>query len=122
MIDSAIDLSSIRQQINELEFNLQYRQLDLEQSKFESPAYQRKMQTAYNQTVRQIDRRKRDYELRKMHLENRTKRNENRYNYHKEIQKNWSRRWKPPISQLLNRGCSSMLGSVESGRSEWGMK
>jgi len=87
MIDSAIDLSSIRQQINELEFNLQYRQLDLEQSKFESPAYQRKMQTAYNQTVRQIDRRKRDYELRKMHLENRTKRNENRYNYHKEIQK-----------------------------------
>ncbi len=84
-IDSALELSAARQQIADLEFDLKYRTLDLEQSKFESPAYQRKMQTAYNQTVRQIDRQKRDYVLRKMNLENRTRRNEDRYIYHKNV-------------------------------------
>lgn len=84
-IDSALTLSEIRQRIAQLEFDLQYRQLDLEQSKFESPAYQRKMQTAFNQTMRQIERQKRDYELRKMDLEARTGRNEERYNFHRDV-------------------------------------
>lgn len=83
-IDSALTLSQIRQRIAQLEFDLRYRDLDLQQSKYESPAYQRKMQTAYNQTLRQIERQKRDYELRKMDLEARTRRNEDRYNYHRD--------------------------------------
>jgi multidrug efflux pump subunit AcrA (membrane-fusion protein) len=62
-IDSTITLTTMRQRISELLFDLQYNELDLEQSKFESPAYQRRIQTAYNQRIRQIDRARRDYEL-----------------------------------------------------------
>lgn len=71
-IDSAVELSDLRQRIRELEFDLQYRALEVEQSAYESPAYQRRVKTAYNQTVRLIDRRKRDYELRRKQLEERT--------------------------------------------------
>ncbi len=80
-IDTALTLSQIRQQNKELEFDLKYRTLDLEQSKYESPAYQRKMQTNYNRTLRQIQRQKRNYELRKMDLISRTQRTEERYKY-----------------------------------------
>ncbi len=78
-IDSTITLTNLRQRIGELEFDLQYRTLDLEQAQYESPAYQRRIQTTYNQTVRQIDRAKRDYELRRMDLANRIRRSEDRY-------------------------------------------
>lgn len=79
-IDSTITLTTMRQRITELLFDLQYNELDLEQSKFESPAYQRRIQTSYNQRVRQIDRAKRDYELRRIDLGNRLRRFEERYN------------------------------------------
>lgn len=80
-IDSAISLTRLRQQLQELGYDLQYRQLELEQAQYESPAYQRRIQTAYNQKVRQIERAKRDYELRRMDLANRIRRYEDRYNY-----------------------------------------
>ena len=85
-IDTALALSQMRQRIKELEYDLKYRALDLEQSKFESPAYQRKMQTNYNRTLRQIERQKRDYELRKMDQNERTKRSEDRYHYMKRVE------------------------------------
>lgn len=84
-IDSALTLSQIRQQIAQSQFDLRYRELDLQQSKFESPAYQRRMQTAYNQTLRQIERQKRDYELRQMDLQSRTRRNEERFQYQQTV-------------------------------------
>jgi len=80
VIDSTITLTNMRQRITELQFELQYNELDLQQARFESPAYQRRIQTAYNQKVRQIDRAKRDYELRKIDLSNRLRRLEERYN------------------------------------------
>jgi RND family efflux transporter MFP subunit len=83
-IDSALMLNQLRQQIRDLEFNLKYSALDLEQSKFESPAYQRRMLTKYQQNIRQIERRKREYELRKMDLAGRTRREEDRYDYFKD--------------------------------------
>ncbi|MDD4107735.1 MAG: HlyD family efflux transporter periplasmic adaptor subunit, partial [Prolixibacteraceae bacterium] len=81
-IDTAIELNTFREQLKELRYDLEYRELDLEQSKFESPAYQRKMQVAYNKTIRQINKRERDYELRERSLTVRTKRSEDRYNYY----------------------------------------
>jgi multidrug efflux pump subunit AcrA (membrane-fusion protein) len=79
-IDSTITLTTMRQRINELQYDLRYNELDLQQAKFESPAYQRRIQTSYNQKVRQIDRSKRDYELRRIDLSNRLRRFEERYN------------------------------------------
>jgi len=79
IIDSTISLTNMRQRISELQYDLQYSELDLEQSQYESPAYQRRIQTAYNQKVRQIDRAKRDYELRRIDQANRLRRYEERY-------------------------------------------
>jgi len=85
IIDSTISLTTMRQRISELQFDLQYSELDLEQSQYESPAYQRRIQTAYNQKVRQIDRAKRDYELRRIDQSNRLRRYEERYNQYLKI-------------------------------------
>jgi multidrug efflux pump subunit AcrA (membrane-fusion protein) len=84
-IDSTITLTNMRQRINELQYDLQYNELDLQQAQYESPAYQRRIQTAFNQKVRQIDRAKRDYELRRLDLSNRLRRFEERYNLAAEI-------------------------------------
>lgn len=84
-IDTAVALSQLRQNILEQESQLEYKALDLEQAKFESPSYQRRMQTAYNQKIRLIDRMKRNYELQKMSLDKSTQREENRYNYYKRV-------------------------------------
>lgn len=62
--DSAIELTQMREELKELRFDLEYRKLDLEQSKYESPAYQRKMRVAFSKTLRQIEKKRRDYELR----------------------------------------------------------
>jgi len=80
-IDSAIELTNFREELKELGYDLQYRELDLEQAQYESPAYQRKVQVAYNKTIRQIEKRRRDYELRRLNLAVRTKRREDRYNF-----------------------------------------
>ena len=80
-IDSSIELTQSREELKELKFDLEYRELDLEQAKYESPAYQRKINVAYNKTLRQIDKKRRDYELRKLNLAMRTRRSEERYNF-----------------------------------------
>lgn len=80
-IDSAIELTRLREELKEFKYDLEYKELDLEQSQFESPAYQRKVKVAYNKTIRQIEKKHRDYELRKMDLIVRTKRREDSYNY-----------------------------------------
>ncbi len=80
-IDSAIELTNFREELKELGYDLQYRELDLEQAQYESPAYQRKVQVAYNKTLRQIEKKRRDYELRRLNLAVHTKRREDRYNF-----------------------------------------
>jgi multidrug efflux pump subunit AcrA (membrane-fusion protein) len=80
-IDSAIELTNFREELKELGYDLQYREIDLEQAQYESPAYQRKIQVAYNKTLRHIDKRRRDYGLRRLDLEVRTKRSEDRHNF-----------------------------------------
>lgn len=81
-IDSAIELTNLREELKEFKYDLEYKELELEQSKYESPAYQRKTKVAYNKTLRQMDKRRRDYELRKLDLKVRLRRIESRYNFY----------------------------------------
>lgn len=81
-IDSAINLTKLREELQEFSFDLDYKTLELEQAKYESPAYQRKKQVEYNNTIRQMEKKKRDYELQRMNLKSKTKRIEDRYLYY----------------------------------------
>jgi len=60
-IDSAVDLVALRDGIEQFTFDLQYKKVELEQSVFESPAYQRTSQMAYERALRQLDYKKRAY-------------------------------------------------------------
>ncbi len=67
-LDSTIQLTQLREEIKNYDFDLAYRQIELEQAKYESPAYQRKAEIAYNQALRMFDKMKRDYEIKRMNL------------------------------------------------------
>jgi multidrug efflux pump subunit AcrA (membrane-fusion protein) len=79
-IDTAIDLTNLREELKEFKYTLEYKKLDLEQAQYESPAYQRKIKMEYDRTLRQIEKKRRDYELRRLYLSSRTKRREEWYN------------------------------------------
>jgi multidrug efflux pump subunit AcrA (membrane-fusion protein) len=79
IIDSSIQLTALREQLAEFKYDLEYKKLELEQARFESPAYQRKKRAEYEKTLREMDKRHRDYELRRLNLRMRTKRIEDRY-------------------------------------------
>ncbi|HSH20884.1 MAG TPA: HlyD family efflux transporter periplasmic adaptor subunit, partial [Draconibacterium sp.] len=80
-IDSAIQLTRLREEIAEFKYDLEYNKLELEQAKYESPAYQRKKQVEFNNTLRQMEKKKRDYELNRINLKSRTRRAEEHYDY-----------------------------------------
>jgi len=79
-IDSAIQLTKLREELDEFKYDLAYKQLELEQAKYESPAYQRKKNVEYNKTIRQMEKKRRDYELNRLKLKVKTKRTEDKYN------------------------------------------
>lgn len=81
-IDSTIQLTKLREELGEFKYDLEYKKLELEQAKYESPAYQRKKQVEYNKTIRQMDKKRRDYQLKRLALKTKTLRIENRFNYH----------------------------------------
>ena len=60
-IDSAVELVALRDGIEQFGFDLQYKKIELEQSVFESPAYQRTSQMAYERALRQLEYKKRAY-------------------------------------------------------------
>ena len=62
-IDSAVDLVELRNGIEQFEFDLQNKKIEMEQSVYESPAYQRKAQMAYERALRQLDARIRSYQM-----------------------------------------------------------
>ena len=62
-IDSAVDLVAMRDGIEQFIFDLKYKEIELEQAAFESPAYQRKAQMAYERALRQLDYKKRAYQM-----------------------------------------------------------
>ncbi|SHF06212.1 Multidrug efflux pump subunit AcrA (membrane-fusion protein) [Mariniphaga anaerophila] len=81
-IDSSIQLTKLREELGEFKYDLEYKELELEQSQYESPAYQRKKQMEYDQTVRQMKKKQRDYQLRQLDLKMKTKRIEDRFDFH----------------------------------------
>ncbi len=84
-IDSAIQLTKLREELQEFNYDLKYKELELEQAKYESPAYQRKKQVEYNKTIRQMEKKRRDYELTRLKLKTQIKRKEDDYNHDAEI-------------------------------------
>ncbi len=78
-IDSAIQLTKLREELEEFKYDLEYKKIELEQAKYESPAYQRKQQVEFNKTLRQMDKKRRDYKLKKLELKMKTGRIEERY-------------------------------------------
>jgi len=81
-IDSSIQLTALREELGEFKYDLEYKKLELEQSQYESPAYQRKKKMEYDQTVRQMEKKRRDYKLKQLELKMKTSRIEDRYDYH----------------------------------------
>lgn len=67
-LDSAVTLSANRDELEQLEFDLRYKKIDVEQSVFDSPANQRKTQIAYDRTARLIDSKRRSYKMRQNEL------------------------------------------------------
>ncbi len=81
-IDSAIQLTKLREELEEFQYDLEYKKLELEQAKYESPAYQRKKQVEFNKTIRQMEKKRRDYELKRLDLKNKTRRIEEKFEYY----------------------------------------
>lgn len=65
VLDSTVNLSAKRENINNAKLDLEYLKIDLEQSKFESEAYQRKTQMSYQKAEMGVDKIRRDYLLEK---------------------------------------------------------
>jgi multidrug efflux pump subunit AcrA (membrane-fusion protein) len=81
-IDSSIQLTSLREELAEFTYDLAYKKLELEQARFESPAYQRKIKVEYDKTIREMEKKHRDYELKRLDLKMKTKRIEDRFLEH----------------------------------------
>ena len=62
-IDSAVELVDFRSAIETFSYDVEYIKVELEQSVYESPAYQRKAQMAYDRAERQLNEKKRSYLL-----------------------------------------------------------
>jgi multidrug efflux pump subunit AcrA (membrane-fusion protein) len=83
-LDSAVNLSAARDELEQLEFDLRYNKIDVEQAVYDSPATQRKAQIAYDRTVRLLDSKRRNYKMRQNQLRIRCGRMERYYNETKE--------------------------------------
>ena len=76
VIDSTVNLTAKREDIANAMLDLQYKQIDLDMSKFESGAQQRKAQMEYQKTRIALDKKKRDYILEQNKLKVRIRRYE----------------------------------------------
>jgi multidrug efflux pump subunit AcrA (membrane-fusion protein) len=80
MLDSTVTLSNRRQNIKNAIMDLEYQKIDLEQSKYESEAYQRKTRMSYQQAELQVDKLRRDYLLERNRLKMYVGRQQDRVN------------------------------------------
>jgi len=62
-IDSAVALVDLRNDIDQFVFDLNNKKIEMEQSVYESPAFQRKAQMAYERTYRQLEAKQRSYQM-----------------------------------------------------------
>lgn len=75
-IDSAVELGGLRDALEQFNFDLQYKKIELEQAAFESPAFLRKTQMSYERSLRQLEYRKRAYQMTQKALKIRISRDE----------------------------------------------
>lgn len=73
-IDSAVTLTNMREEIKNALLDLEYNKIDLEQSVYESAAYQRKAQMTYQKAENLIEKKRRDYRLEQNRLKMRVRR------------------------------------------------
>ncbi len=77
-IDSTVRLTQLREEIANSVLDLEYNKIDLEQSHYESEAYQRKAQMTYQKAELQVDKKRRDYQLERNRLKMQVQRHERR--------------------------------------------
>ncbi len=75
-IDSAVDLVALRDGIEQFGFDVENKKVELEQSVYESPAFQRKAQMAYERALRQLEDKRRAYQMNRNSLRIRLTRSE----------------------------------------------
>lgn len=73
-IDSAVSLTNMREEIKNALLDLEYNKIDLEQSVYESEAYQRKAQMTYQKAEINIEKKRRDYLLEQNRLKMKVRR------------------------------------------------
>ncbi len=83
-IDSTIQLTQLREELEEFSYDLEYKKLELEQSVYESSAYQRKKQAEYDKTVRMMEQKRRDLQLKRLDLKMKIQRIEEKFNRYSE--------------------------------------
>jgi multidrug efflux pump subunit AcrA (membrane-fusion protein) len=83
-LDSAVNLSASRDELEQLVFDLRYKKIDVEQSVYDSPANQRMTQIEYDRTVRLLESKRRTYRMRQNEYKIRCSRNERQYKEYNE--------------------------------------
>ena len=78
-LDSAVTLSTSRDDLEQLEFDLKYKKIDVEQSVYDSPANQRMTQISYDRTARLLDSKRRSYRMQQNEFRIRCSRKERQY-------------------------------------------
>ena len=78
VLDSTVTLSAKREAVNNAKLDLEYLRIDLDQSKYESEAYQRKTRVSYEKAENEIARLRRDYLLERNRLKLQVTRSEAR--------------------------------------------
>lgn len=68
VLDSTVTLSAKREAVNNARLDLEYLKIDLDQSKYESEAYQRKIKLSYQKAENEVGKLRRDYLLEKNRL------------------------------------------------------
>ena len=68
VLDSTVTLSGKREAVSNAKLDLEYLRIDLDQSKYESEAYQRKTQVSYQKAENEIGKLRRDYLLERNRL------------------------------------------------------
>ncbi len=88
-IDSAVVLTQKRENITNALLDLQYKRIDVEQSKFDAGAQQRKAQMAYQKAEIDLERMKRDYLLERNKQKTQVSRMEDRVAYYDKMIKKY---------------------------------
>jgi HlyD family secretion protein len=65
-IDSTSSLTNLRNSIKEKEYDLEYKEIEIKQSVYESPSYQDKVKRSYSRAVRELEVGRRNYQRKVM--------------------------------------------------------